>query len=165
MAERGGRPLLCIDIAVPRDFDPGVAELPGVHLYNIDDLEEASSENRDERTREAAAAEAIVDEAVEEYRGWRQARPLESTIAAIYARADAIRRAEIERTMGRLSSLGPEDLRLIDLMTGSIVKRLLHGPVAALKERVDESNGDELAQLARELFSLPEREASQKSRP
>jgi len=153
MAGRRERPLLCIDIAVPRDFDPDTARIPGVHLYNIDDLEEASAENREVRVREAAAAEAIVDEAVEEYRAWRETRALEPTIGALYERADAIRRAEMERTLNRLGSLRPEDRKLIELMTGSIVKRLLHGPVSALRDRAD-GDGAELARLARELFGL-----------
>ena len=155
MANRRHRPLLCIDIAVPRDFDPSVAQIPGVHLYNIDDLEEASEENREERTQEAAAAESIVNEAVQEYRAWHRTRKLEPAIGALYERADAIRRSEVERTLGRLTSLRPEDRQLIDVMTGSIVRRLLHGPVVALKDRADAANGSELAQLARELFGLP----------
>ncbi len=159
MENRRERPLLCIDIAVPRDFDPEVMRIPGVHLYNIDDLEEASAENREERLREAAAAESIVDEAVEEYRAWRQTRALEPAIGALYERADAIRRGEVERTLNRLAPLRPEDRELIDLMTSSIVRRLLHGPVSALRDRAD-GNGNELAQLARELFGLAEDETT-----
>jgi len=160
MARRPDRPLLCIDIAVPRDFDPAIAEIPAVHLYNIDDLEEACAENRDERGREAAAAEVIVDEAVEEYRAWRRTQDLAPVVGALYQRAEAIRRAEVERTLRRLGSLSAEDRVLIDLMTSSIVRRLLHGPVSVLKADADDANGSELARLARELFALPDESRS-----
>jgi glutamyl-tRNA reductase len=163
MVDRANRPLLCIDIAVPRDFEPAVADVPGVHLYNIDDLEEACADNRDERALEAAAAEAIVDEAVEEYRLWNQTRALERAIGELYERADAIRHAEIERTLNRLAPLSSNDRQLIDSMTSSIVKRLLHSPVSALRDRAGEANSGALAQLARELFGLPVEDDSPKT--
>jgi glutamyl-tRNA reductase len=160
MGKRPERPLLCIDIAVPRDFDPAIGDIPGVHLYNIDDLEASCAENRYERVHEASAAEAIVDEAVEEHRAWSRTQTLAPVIGTLYARAEAIRQAEVERTLGRLESLSGDDRALIDLMTSSIVKRLLHGPVSALKTQADGSNGSELARLARDLFALPADESS-----
>jgi glutamyl-tRNA reductase len=165
MARRQGGPLLCIDIAVPRDFDPGVADIPGVHLYNIDDLEEASTETRNERAREAAAAEVIVEEAVQEYRSWEKTQEVVPAIGAIYEQAEVIRRAEVERTLRRLASLSAEDRVLIDLMTSSIVRRILHGPVSVLKAGADSDNGAELARLARELFALPADESRSPDAP
>jgi glutamyl-tRNA reductase len=165
MARRPNGPLLCIDIAVPRDFDPTIADIPGVHLYNIDDLEEASGETRLARAQEAAAAEGIVDEAVEEYRAWRRTQDVIPAVGAIYERAEAIRRTEVERTLRRLGSLSAEDRVLIDLMTSSIVRRLLHGPVSVLKGDADGANGAELARLARELFALPAEESRSPDRP
>jgi len=165
MAQRPDRPLLCIDIAVPRDLDPAIAGIPAVHLYNIDDLEEACAENRDDRAREAEAAEAIVAEAVEEYRAWSWTAGVVPVVGALYERAEAIRRAEVERTLHRLVSLTPEDRALIDLMTSSIVKRLLHGPVAALKGHANGVDAAELSRLARELFALPVDESSSADAP
>lgn len=152
---RGGRPLLCIDIAVPRDIDPAVGQLPAVVLYNIDDLEALCEDNRRVRTREIAAVEAIVEEGLADYRSWRAVEPLVPTIGALYQRAEAIRRAEIRRTLPRLGNLSQEDQDLIEVMTASIVRRLLHGPVAALKARGRETPAEELARLAHELFALP----------
>ena len=165
MATRPDRPLLCIDIAVPRDFEPEAARIPAVHLYNIDDLEDAAAENRDEREREAAAAEAIVDEGVAEFRRWRETRELDAAIGAVYERADAIRRGEIERTIERLRSVSSQDRELIDLMTSSIVRRLLHEPVAALKAQGKGSNSSDLAQLARELFGVDGHDVNHRVEP
>jgi glutamyl-tRNA reductase len=154
MERRPDRPLLCIDIAVPRDLDPEIAAIPAVHLYNIDDLEEACGDNREERTREAAAAEKVVEEAVAEYGNWLETRELDTAIGALYEQAETIRRHEIDRTVGRIPALSAEDRSLIDLMTSSLVRRLLHGPVSALRDQADGSNSRELARLARELFGL-----------
>lgn len=158
LAARHGRPLLCIDIAVPRDIDPAVADLPGVTLYNIDDLEDLCQENLRERTGEVAAVEQLVEEGMADYRAWRAVEPLVPTIGALYQRAEAIRRSELDRTLPRLRGLGGEERDLIDVMTASIVRRLLHGSVAALKARGHRPGAEQLAGLARELFGLPEAE-------
>lgn len=155
---RQGRPLLCIDIAVPRDIDPAVANLPAVTLYNIDDLEEISQENLRLRVGEITAVEELVEEGIGDYRAWRAVEPLVPTIGALYQRAEAIRRSELDRTLPRLRGLAGEERDLIDVMTASIVRRLLHGSVAALKARGHGPGAEQLAGLARELFGLPEAE-------
>lgn len=154
---RKRRPLLCLDIAMPRDIDPAVAELPGVVLHNIDDLEAVCSANLRERANEITAVENIVEEGVADYAEWRAVEALVPTISTLYQRADEIRRAELERTVSRLEDrLSDEDRELIDVMTAAIVRRLLHTPVAALKARGSDPKAAELAGLTRELFALPE---------
>jgi glutamyl-tRNA reductase len=155
MSQRPDRSLLCVDIAVPRDIDPDVATIPSVHLHNIDDLEAACTANLQSRQREVAAVEAIVDAGVGDFREWQRVQELVPTIGALYQHAESIRRMEIDRTIPRLSSLSSGDRELIDVMTASIVRRLLHGPVSALKAQ-SQDGGDDLARVVRELFDLDE---------
>ncbi len=152
---RDGRPLLCIDIAVPRDIDPAAAELPGIVLHNVDDLEALSEANLQDRGREVAAVEEIVEEGVLEFRTWHVAQQMLPTIGALYQKAEAIRRTELERTVRRLPGLSAQERDLLDVMTASIVRRILHGPVAALKARTGDPDAQDLAQFVQELFALP----------
>lgn len=152
---RGGQPILCIDIAVPRDIDPAAAEVPGVTLYNIDDLDALCAANLEDRQREVAAVEQIIEEGLQEYQSWHSAQQLLPTIGALYQRAEVIRRAEVERTVRRLPTLSAEERDLIDVMTAAIVRRILHGPVAALKARTGDPSARDVARLVQELFALP----------
>jgi glutamyl-tRNA reductase len=154
MERRKGRALLCIDIAVPRDVDPAVAEIPSVHLYNVDDLDQVSAAHLKSRQREVAAVEAIVEEGVEDFRAWTTVQELAPTIGALYRHAEEIRRRELTRTLRRLDNLSDEQRDLIDVMTASIVRRLLHQPVAMLKAHREDPEAPDLAQLIRELFAL-----------
>ncbi len=156
--ERGGRPLLCIDIAVPRDIDPEAGNVPGVVLYNVDDLDALSEANLQDRGREVAGVEEIVEEGVLEYRTWSIAQRVLPTIGALYQKAEAIRQTELERTVRRLPGLSAEERDLLDVMTASIVRRILHGPVAALKARTGDPDAQDLALFVQELFALPPEE-------
>jgi glutamyl-tRNA reductase len=155
---RDQRPLLCIDIAVPRDIDPDAATIPSIVLYNVDDLEALCEANLKEREREVAGVEEIVEEGLLEYRTWYSAQQVLPTIGALYQRAESIRRTEMERTVRRLSALSAQDRDLIDVMTAAIVRRILHGPVAALKARTGDPDVQDLAQFVQELFALPPEE-------
>lgn len=158
MARRAARPLLCVDIAVPRDFDPAVAEIASVLLYNVDDLEAVCAAKREEREREVSRVEAIIEEGMADYRAWHSAQQVIPTIGALYQRAESIRRRELDRTLGRLAALSPEERDMIEAMTSSIVRKLLHDPVAALRARNGAPDARELARLTRELFALPSEE-------
>lgn len=155
MAWRGQRLLFCVDIAVPRDFDPAISQVPNVHLYNVDDLRGICAAHLLDRQHEAESAERIVEEGVDDYRAWHAAQTLVPTIGALYQRADAIRRAEVDRTLRRLHGLSPDQRDMIDAMTASIVRRILHDPVSALKARSADLDSPELARLVQELFALP----------
>ncbi len=156
MSARPDRSLLCVDIAVPRDIDPEVSLVPNVLLYNIDDLEAVGTANLLNRQREVAAVEALVDSGVADYGEWRSIQELVPTIGALYQHAESIRRMEVDRTISRLHSLSSDDRELIDVMTASIVRRLLHRPIAALKARGHDPSGEDLARFVRELFALDE---------
>lgn len=150
MAGRAHRPLLAVDIALPRDVEPSAASVPGVRLHTLDDLEAIAEANRREREAESAKVEAIVAEEVERFRSWWDARGVTPTIASIRHQAEAVRAAEVSRTLPKLNGLSPEQAARVDAMTKALVKKLLHGPTKSLRERRDES----FTQSARELFGL-----------
>ena len=152
MAGRNGRGLLFIDIAVPRDIDPAVAEVNGVHLFDIDDIEAVTSSGLNGREREVERVEAIIEEEVAAFLGWWRSLDVVPVIAALRERAEAIRRQEMERTLGRLTDLDDESRQRIEAMTAAIVKKMLDRPIARLKDGADKGLYMEALE---DLFDLP----------
>jgi len=150
MARRPSRPLLLIDIAVPRDVDPAVRDLPGVHLHDIDDLQAVASENMQLRRNELVRAESIVEDEVAKFSDWLHSLEVIPTVAALRARAETVRATELERTLAR-TKLSPADRKRIEAMTSALVKKLLHEPVRRLKTP---GEGERYVEAARVLFSL-----------
>jgi len=160
LKKRRHRPVFFIDIAVPRDVDPKVAELEGCFVYDIDDLTQVVEQNRASRQEEAAQAELIVAEEVGKFREWLDALAVVPTIAALSAKAEAIRRAEVEFTLRGGAIQGEEQAEAIDRLTRSLVKKLLHDPILFLKEQGHasaETRRDQLA-LVKRLFGLGQEE-------
>lgn len=137
MAERNGRGLLFIDIAVPRDIDPAVREIDGVHLLDIDDIEAVTASGLNGRQREVERVDAIIEEELSAFLDWWRSLDVVPVIAALRERAEAIRRQEVERTLGRLPDLDDESRRRIEAMTAAIVKKMLNRPIARLKDGAD----------------------------
>ena len=131
---RNGSPLVIVDIAVPRDADPAVGEIPGVTLLDLDDLESVSRANREERGREVASVEAIIDEEILLFRAWWESRSLDPSIARLEAHAEALRTGEVAKTLRQMPDLGQDDVDRIEAMSRAIVRKLLHNPISALKE-------------------------------
>jgi glutamyl-tRNA reductase len=154
MRSRRHRPLFIIDIAVPRDVDPGVGGLDQVFLYNIDDLRTIVQENLARRGGELARAEAIVDEEVAKYTAWMQSREIVPTVVALRQRFDAIRRAELQRLEPKLAGLPPEARSRIDEITRLIVEKLLLTPTEQLKSVSDEAMIVAYADALNRLFRL-----------
>ncbi|HEX9114536.1 MAG TPA: glutamyl-tRNA reductase [Anaerolineae bacterium] len=150
-AARGGRPLLLIDIAVPRDIDPAAAEIPGVTVRNIDDLHAVVAANLDQRRSDSRRAETIIDAEIAEFMAWFGALAVAPVITDLREQADMIRRRELERARHRLS---PNDLDLVDMLTQRIVNQLLHQPTVRLKEHACQSDGALYAEALRDLFAL-----------
>jgi glutamyl-tRNA reductase len=149
-ASRNGRPLLLIDIAVPRDVDPAVRDLPKVHLCDIDDLQGLVEDNMAARRREVTKGERIIDEELARFREWLRTRGVVPTVAALRARADELRRQELERTLRRLPTLSATERERVEAMANALVKKLLHDPIARLKG----DDGERYAAVVRELFDL-----------
>jgi glutamyl-tRNA reductase len=150
MRGRAGRPLLLIDIAVPRDVDPAVRSLPGVHLYDIDDLQAVADHNLRLRRQELAQAEAIIEEEVARFGAWLRSLEVVPTVAALRARADAVRAEELGRTLAR-TTLSPADRKRVEAMTVAMMKKLLHDPITRLKVAGD---GERYVEAVRALFGL-----------
>jgi len=152
LATRERRPLLLIDLAVPRDLDPEIASLPYAFLYDVDDLDEAVGTGSVEGA--AARAEAIVAEEAERFRAWQASRGVVPAIAALRAHAEEIRLRELGRTRGRLADLAPEERRTVEALTVQIVNKLLHDPTVRLKEAAAGADGATYADTIRHLFGL-----------
>jgi glutamyl-tRNA reductase len=137
MEGRNGRGLLFIDIAVPRDIDPAVSELRGVHLHDIDDIEAVTNDGWNGRLAEVDKVEAIVDTEVESFYDWWRTLDVVPVVAALRERAESIRRAELERTLKRIPNLDDESRERLEAMTSAIVKKMLDRPISRLKDGTD----------------------------
>jgi len=164
MRERRGRPIFFIDIAVPRDVDPAVIELEGCYLYDIDDLERVVAESVSGRREEAVRAEAIVSEEADAFRAWQLSLDVVPAISSLRARAESIRREELERAEGRLASLSPSQRRAVEALTSQIVAKLLHQPTVRMKEAAAGAEGVLYADAVRHLFGLGD-DAGQARKP
>lgn len=151
---RSGRPLVIIDIAVPRDVDPAVEGLPGVKLFNVDELESAIAANMRERREEARKAVPIIQQEAAAFEAWLNTRAVAPLIRALHERAELIRQEELWRTRSLLDRLPEEDRRRIVAMTKAIEKKLLHQPVALLRAQAASGNGRDVAEALRYLFAL-----------
>jgi glutamyl-tRNA reductase len=153
LEQRADRPLLLMDIAVPRDIDPGVRGLPGITLYDMDDLQHAVARNMSGREAEAAKAGTLIEQEVERFTQWLGSLEVVPTIAALRERADEIVAAVLRENDQRWESISADDRRRVELMARAVVSRLLHEPTLRLKE----TEGDRAyvyVDALRELFAL-----------
>ncbi len=156
MKARPGKPLCLIDIAVPRDIEPEVAQLENVSLYNIDDLKDLVSDNRAARAQAITQVRAIIDDEVNAFWEWYLGRRAAPVLSGLHARAEAIRQAELERTLRRLShlNLSERDRDAIAALSSSLVSKLLAAPRSKLKIRAQNGDGREYLEMLAELFDL-----------
>lgn len=154
MTRRKGRPLVFVDIAVPRDVDPDVAEIKGVQLYNIDDLEAVVGRNVKERENEAAEAVVIVNEEVdalvEKFR-YLSFRPV---MALLSDKAERIRCRELKRAMTKLPDITADERRAIEHMTKMIVRKLLREPMVKINSSAGTTQEQFYVEAMRSLFKL-----------
>jgi glutamyl-tRNA reductase len=156
MKSRRSGPLLLIDIAVPRDIDPRVAELEGVVLRDIDDLQRVIERNASGREAEAERAEALIDHELERFTRWLDTLEVLPTIAALRKRADDVVRQVLSENEPRWESLTPADRERLELLAATIAKRLFQQPVMRLRARGSEHATYAYIQALRELFGLAE---------
>jgi len=159
LRERKGRPIFCIDLSVPRSFDPRINALDNVYLYDVDDLSKVAQENLGERAREAEKAETIVVEEVESFCRWLGHLEVVPTIVALRDKVEIIRRAELQKTLNQMKDLGPRERELLDVMTNAIVNKILHAPIARLKQQ-DRRAEVFYLDAARRLFDLEDPDES-----
>ena len=146
---RRRRPMFMVDLAVPRDIEPEVAELDDVFLYTVDDLGHMVSTNLDARRSAVAQAEAIIDSQVGQFMHWMRTRENVPLIRALRARADDARREELERALRLLARGEPPD-KVLEALSHGLVNKLMHAPTQALHD----TSGDERRALAELLARL-----------
>jgi glutamyl-tRNA reductase len=156
---RRRRPLVLIDIAVPRDVDPSVDALEGIFRWDIDNLQKVVAQNLEDRRQEADRAEALVDEELARYLAALRGNAVGPTITALRSRSLGIARAEAEKTLSSLAGLDDRTRRAVSMMAESIVNKLLHAPQVALKKSGSSEDGESLVAAAHALFDLPPVEA------
>ncbi len=154
MKRRKNRPMFFIDIAVPRDVEEKVHTLSNVYLYDIDDLKEVVTANQQEREKEARKAEAIIEEEVSHFLQWMNNLEVIPTIRQMRERADALRKAELQKTLSKMKELPDKDKQAIDRLTQSIVNKLLHGPSVLLKQTGENGTNDNTVAIVRRMFHL-----------
>jgi glutamyl-tRNA reductase len=152
-AERRGRPLLLVDLAVPRDIDPACAELPGVTLLDIDGLQAQVRRHISVRQAEARLAEGIVEEEIQAFAGWLGSLDVMPTVSALRARGDDVVAQVLAENDGRWEALGERDRKRVEALARAIAKRLLHEPTVRVKS-LDAAHRHARLQLLRELFGL-----------
>ena len=148
--------LLFIDIAVPRDVDPAVTDLPGIHRYDVDDLHQQVENSLHEREEEIPKVAAIIDAEVAILQ--LQVRQLEvrPIIADLRLKAESIRQQELARTRRFLGEVDPDDWQRIERLTQSLVNKLLHEPTLRLRAEAGNGRAAEFSDTVRHLFALEE---------
>ncbi|MEF3169308.1 MAG: glutamyl-tRNA reductase [Deltaproteobacteria bacterium] len=154
MRPRRHRLLFLIDIAVPRDIDPGVNDIDNVYLYDIDDLKGVVDANKTERAKEALKAERMIETEVIKFLAWMETLDVVPVIQGLQDKVEAIRLREIERTAPRLSGLTPDQMKAIDVLTRSIVQKILHDPIVHLRKHARDEDIRPLLDSACRLFGL-----------
>lgn len=149
---RQNRPLLVLDLGVPRNTDPAVRLLPFVKLYDLEDLKALSEAHYRARAQEVPAALRIVHEGIKEYLSWWQTRGAAPLIAALQVRAEQVRQQGLEWALPKLGELDERQRRIIDQMTARIVKQLLHQPITEMRHISD--NHDDVLPIVARLFGL-----------
>ena len=151
---KAGRPLLVVDVAVPRDVDAGVADLPGVTLLDLDDLRDWAARGIAERAAEAARVRLIVAEEVVNHGEMVVARQAAPLVAQLHEHAESLRAGELARYRGRLSELDERERDAVEALTRAIVAKLLHDPTVNLKRDAGTPRGERNAAAVRDLFDL-----------
>jgi glutamyl-tRNA reductase len=154
LAGRPERPLLLVDLAVPRDVDPAAAELPGVSLLDMDDIGHFVAARAAERRAEIPAVERIVADELDRFNSAQAARSVAPLISALHDKADSVRQAELKRFARQLGGLGPAELAAVEAVTRRVVAKVLHEPTVNLKEAAGTARGDALADAFKDLFGL-----------
>ena len=154
IAQRRGRPLCILDLAVPRDVDPAIAQIENVFLYDVDDLQKVAAQATARRRDEIPAAERIVEEETDLFWAWYGGLGVVPTIKELRSRMDQLRAVELERALRHLGALNPEDRARVEQFSQSLMNKFLHQPTLALKAAAEEGRGYGLLDALRRLFGM-----------
>jgi glutamyl-tRNA reductase len=154
MAEREARPLVLIDIAVPRDIEPGCRELAAVSVYDIDDIQQIVERNAGVREAEATRAERIIEDELDRFQKWLASLEVVPTIAAMRERGDEVVRRVLAENENRWENLTDADRARMELMANAIASRILHEPTRRIKRAAGSDEAYQYVSAMRELFGL-----------
>ncbi len=154
---RRGRPLCILDLAVPRDVDPAIAQIENVFLYDIDDLQTVAAQATARRRDEIPAAERIVEEETDLFWAWYGGLGVVPAIKEFRARMDALRVAELARALRQLDHLSPADRAKVEHLSQALLNKFLHQPTLALKVAAEQGRGYGLLEALRRLFGLEDK--------
>ena len=127
------KPMFFIDIAVPRDIDPKVNDVENIYLYDLDDLHGVVATNLEQRKKESAKAEDIVEQEIGQFFKWLSSLEVTPTIVALRSKFDETRQAELAKTLANWKDLPPEAEKRLEALTNAIMNKLLHQPTSVLK--------------------------------
>ncbi len=154
LSSRTGRPLVIVDIALPRDVEPATGDLPGVTLYDMDHLQEAVDANLAQRRAAVPQVEAIVREEAGEFFCWLAGRQVVPVLVDLRRKVEAMAKAELDSALRLLDGSDPRTEQAMTLLTHRLVRKLLHEPTVRLKTEAANGNGIVYADAVRELFAL-----------
>jgi glutamyl-tRNA reductase len=154
MKARQERPLLAIDLAVPRDIEPACREVAGVSVHDIDDVQQIVERNASGREAEAKRAERIIDAELDRFERWLASLEVVPTISALRERGDEIVRRVMAENESRWESLGEGDRTRMEAMAKAIASRLLHEPTVRMRRAAGEDDAYNYVSALRELFGL-----------
>ncbi|MDR0434449.1 MAG: glutamyl-tRNA reductase [Gracilibacteraceae bacterium] len=154
MIRRDYRPLLLIDMAVPRDVEPAVDQLAGVRRLDITDLREAAGRRRQSREAAALRIAALVERETADFNRWLASQEVLPTIKAFRRQAEAVKTEQLNRALAKLAGLTPAQKNAVQAMAHALVNQLLHPPIAALNDLADSEEGRDYALALRKLYNL-----------
>ncbi|MEC0244990.1 glutamyl-tRNA reductase [Paenibacillus chitinolyticus] len=161
LPKRKSRPLFMMDIAVPRDLDPDISDLPDVFLYDIDDLEAIVDSHLKERKKEAVKIEDMIGAEIAAFDQWTKTLGVSPVIHALQAKANMVHQETMESLFKKLPDLEEREMKVIRKLTKSIVNQMLRDPILAIKEMAAEKKGDEALEMFTKMFALEELMAEQ----
>jgi glutamyl-tRNA reductase len=154
MEERGGRPLLAIDLAVPRDIEPDCREIAGVSVHDIDDVQQIVERNASGREAEATRAELIIEAELDRFERWLAALEVVPTISALRESGNEVVRRVMAENENRWENLGEADRERMEAMAKAIASRLLHEPTVRVRRAAGNDDAYFYVSALRELFGL-----------
>lgn len=152
MTKRAVKPMFLVDIAVPRDIDPRIADIDGVYLYDIDDLQQVVQGNQEQRKKESEQAKTLLEEEAQTLLGWLKSLESVPLIRAIQEQSETWRKDELEKARRYMKGLTDEQQEMVERFSRSLMKRFLHPTLRTLKALPDDIEGDLLMGAARKLF-------------
>jgi glutamyl-tRNA reductase len=156
MEQREHRPLLVVDVALPRDVDPGVRDVDGVTLLDLDDLKDYAQRSAELRRREIGRVREILASELERYRADGAAREVAPLVTALRAFGEDVREGELERYESKLAGLTDAQRKSVEALTRGIVNKLLHEPTTRVKDAAGSGRGEYLSDALAALYDLPE---------